>query len=153
MFLLVLESLGTQELILIALVALIFLGPRRLPEYARKIGKVVADLRQTSNEFRQTWEREVDLEGEGKALDLNAIEREVEEEKTIARGRTSGSALTAPEVRSIDKSEFEKLSAAAEETSNTVIANEKADVAETLLPENEQDGTETDPLSDKRTWL
>lgn len=153
MFLLVLESLGTQELILIALVALIFLGPRRLPEYARKIGKVVADLRQTSNEFRQTWEREVDLEGEGKALDLNAIEREVEEERTIAGERTSRSALTAPEVRSIDKSEFEKLSAAAEETSNTVIANEKADVAETLLPENEQDGTETDPLSDKRTWL
>lgn len=153
MFLLVLESLGTQELILIALVALIFLGPRRLPEYARKIGKVVADLRQTSNEFRQTWEREVDLEGEEKALDLDAIEKEVEEERTIARERKMESELAAPEVRSIDKREFEKLSAAAEETSNSLIANDKPNVAETLLPDNEEDGIKTDPLSDKRSWL
>ena len=59
MYLFIFESLGTSELILIGIVALIFLGPRRLPEIARKVGKMMADLRGTANEFKQTWEKEV----------------------------------------------------------------------------------------------
>ena len=62
MFLFILESIGTSELILIGIVALIFLGPRRLPEIARKIGKITAEFRSTANEFKETWRREVDLD-------------------------------------------------------------------------------------------
>ena len=78
MFLFIFESIGTQELILIGIVALIFLGPRKLPEYARKIGKVMAEFRGTANEFKETWEREVNFEEETKALKLDSIEREAE---------------------------------------------------------------------------
>ena len=41
MYLFILENIGTQELLLIGIVALIFLGPRKMPEYAKKIGKGV----------------------------------------------------------------------------------------------------------------
>lgn len=76
MFLFILESIGTSELILIGIVALIFLGPRRLPEIAKKAGKIMSEFRGTANEFKQTWQQEVDFEDEKKALDLNEIEAE-----------------------------------------------------------------------------
>lgn len=49
----------------ILVVALILLGPRRLPEMSRKIGKSLAEFKRTSEEFKRTWEREIDLEGIG----------------------------------------------------------------------------------------
>ena len=61
MFLFIFESIGTQELILIGIVALIFLGPRKLPEIAKTIGKYMAEFRNTTNEFKATWERDPNL--------------------------------------------------------------------------------------------
>ena len=40
-----LASVGTGELILILVIALIFLGPERLPEIARTVGKTVRQFR------------------------------------------------------------------------------------------------------------
>ena len=68
MFLFILESIGTSELILIGIIALIFLGPRKLPQIARTIGKTMADFRTTTNEFKSTWEREVNFQEEADAL-------------------------------------------------------------------------------------
>lgn len=63
MYLLILEFLGTNELLVILVVALMLLGPRRLPQMSRKLGKSLADFKRTSEEFKRTWEREVDLDG------------------------------------------------------------------------------------------
>ena len=68
MFLFILESIGTSELLLIGIIALIFLGPRKLPQIARTIGKTMAEFRNTTNEFKSTWEREVNFQEEADAL-------------------------------------------------------------------------------------
>src|SRR5438876_9980547 len=60
--LLILDSLGTSELLLILVVALIFFGPRKLPQLSRQIGKSLAEFRKASDDFKRTWEREVALE-------------------------------------------------------------------------------------------
>ena len=60
--LLILDSLGTSELLLILVVALIFFGPRKLPQISRQIGKSLAEFRKASEDFKRTWEREVALE-------------------------------------------------------------------------------------------
>jgi sec-independent protein translocase protein TatB len=44
-------NIGTAELMLIFVIALIVVGPRRLPEVSRSLGKVVNDVRQMSREF------------------------------------------------------------------------------------------------------
>ncbi|HEY0006652.1 MAG TPA: twin-arginine translocase TatA/TatE family subunit [Pyrinomonadaceae bacterium] len=57
----ILDSLGGTELLVILVVALIIFGPRKLPQLSRSIGKSLVDFKRTSNEFRQTWEREASL--------------------------------------------------------------------------------------------
>ena len=62
MFAFILESLGATELIFILAIALIFFGPRKLPQLARSMGKGLAEFRKASDDFKRTWEREVALE-------------------------------------------------------------------------------------------
>lgn len=51
-----------MELLFILVIALIFFGPRKLPQLARSVGKSLADFRRASEDFKHTWEREVALE-------------------------------------------------------------------------------------------
>lgn len=62
MVLLFLESLGTTELLVILLVALVLFGPRKLPEMTRKFGKSLNEFKRASDDFKRTWEREVAME-------------------------------------------------------------------------------------------
>ncbi|MEX2292485.1 MAG: Sec-independent protein translocase protein TatB [Acidimicrobiales bacterium] len=45
-------NIGGGEVVVIALVALIVLGPQRLPDAARQAGKMLADLRRLSSGFQ-----------------------------------------------------------------------------------------------------
>jgi Tat protein translocase TatB subunit len=55
-------TLGGPELFLIFVVALIVFGPRKLPEIGKSLGKMMAEFRKASNEFRSTIENEVEAE-------------------------------------------------------------------------------------------
>jgi len=87
--LLILDSLGTSELLVILVVAFIFFGPRKLPQISRQIGKSLAEFRKASEDFKRTWEREVALE----ATPSEAEERSILGrdnsiiETTVERGR------------------------------------------------------------------
>ena len=61
-FAFILESLGATELLFILAIALIFFGPRKLPQLARSMGKGLAEFRKASDDFKRTWEREVALD-------------------------------------------------------------------------------------------
>lgn len=62
MIFLILESLGSTEFVFILLMALVFFGPRKLPQLSRTIGKNLASFRRASDDFKRTWDREVNLE-------------------------------------------------------------------------------------------
>ena len=62
MFAFILEGLGSTELLFILVIALIFFGPRKLPQLAKSMGKGLAEFRKASDDFKRTWEREVALE-------------------------------------------------------------------------------------------
>ena len=123
-------------MILIGIVALIFLGPRKLPQIAKTIAKTMAEFRSATNEFKQTWEREVNFEEEMKAFHPDNMEP-----GPIARVDSPGDDVpgitAAPEIREIDKESFDK----------------------TLAQPTEEDPGEVgkaavqDAASDKRNWL
>jgi sec-independent protein translocase protein TatB len=83
-FLLVFEFLGTTELLVIALVALVIFGPRKLPEIGRKIGQGLAEFKRASEDFKRTWEYEVETE-------RTQVSTSVEPEAVVPRdGLTEG---------------------------------------------------------------
>lgn len=55
-------SLGIPELILIFIVALIVFGPKRLPEIGRTLGKAMGQFKKATDDFKNTIEREVQVE-------------------------------------------------------------------------------------------
>jgi Tat protein translocase TatB subunit len=55
-------SLGGPELFLILVVALIVFGPRKLPEIGKSLGRMMAEFRKASNDFRRTIEEEVEAD-------------------------------------------------------------------------------------------
>ncbi len=54
--------LGIQELILILVIALIVFGPKKLPELGRSLGKTLAEFKRTSNDIKNSIEKELDEE-------------------------------------------------------------------------------------------
>jgi len=66
-------GIGLPEIILILVVALVVLGPQRLPEVARMLGRAYAQLRRASEEFQNTIRQ-----------DLAAIERQEDAQRNQA---------------------------------------------------------------------
>jgi Tat protein translocase TatB subunit len=69
MYLFILDSVGTSELLVILGAALIFFGPRRLPQLSRQLGKSLSEFRRASDDFKRTWAREVNLENLEKGVE------------------------------------------------------------------------------------
>ena len=55
-------GVGMPELLVILVVALVVLGPKRLPELARTLGKAVAEFRRQSNDIMEEFQAQVRLE-------------------------------------------------------------------------------------------
>src|SRR5258708_18159509 len=90
MSLLFFEFLGTTELMVILVAALVLFGPRNLPEISRQIGKGLAEFRKASDDFRQTWEKEVQREftlKDGETDGAIIPEEKRVTENTIGRGQ------------------------------------------------------------------
>lgn len=84
MVLLILESLGSTELLFILAMALVFFGPRKLPQLSRSLGKSMAEFRRASEDFKRTWDREVNLEEVNTAAASNQPAGGFEENSILA---------------------------------------------------------------------
>lgn len=93
--LLILEFLGTTELMVIALVALIIFGPRKLPEIGRTVGKSIAEFKRASDDFKRTWEYEVELEQRRPALDAPQATSTGHEVAAVDSSNVTASAVAA----------------------------------------------------------
>jgi Tat protein translocase TatB subunit len=51
-------NMGIQELAVIFILALVFIGPKQLPELAKTLGKVFRDFKRASNEITDSLQRE-----------------------------------------------------------------------------------------------
>jgi sec-independent protein translocase protein TatA len=56
-------QIGPQELLLILVVALLVVGPRRLPELGRSIGRGIREIRKAQEEVRKTIQVNLDDDG------------------------------------------------------------------------------------------
>lgn len=67
-------GLGMPEVVLILVIALIVFGPRKLPELGKSLGQAMAQFRRASDDFKRTWEQEVELDktrGDGQSTNYS----------------------------------------------------------------------------------
>src|SRR3954462_4141199 len=82
--------MSIPHLIVLALIALIVLGPEKMPQAARTLGKFMAELRRMTGDFRSTVEgemREMERQAALKEMRQNFPEHvhyDLQEEKRIA---------------------------------------------------------------------
>ena len=57
-------NIGTPELILILVVALIILGPKRLPELAKSLGRGIREFQKAADDVKESLTRDIREEGE-----------------------------------------------------------------------------------------
>jgi sec-independent protein translocase protein TatB len=96
--LLILESFGSTELLFILVMALVFFGPRKLPQLSRQLGKSMAEFRRASEDFKRTWEREVAMENplaDSSTSTLHPAEEALTEE------RMSSDPLPVPRIQAV----------------------------------------------------
>ncbi len=158
-FLFILESIGTPELVLICVVALLIFGPRKLPQFGRTIGKYTAEFRRASQEFRETWEKEVQME-EFSDLTATQLKTGATAENTISRAPVqqsqtgiesnfengfvaaeNQSATTAPENNPVDAPAVREITA------------EEFNQSAAVYNHNGEQPVETVPRQRKRDWL
>jgi sec-independent protein translocase protein TatA len=73
-------GIGLPELVVILAVALIVLGPQRLPEVARMLGRAYGQLRRASEEFQHTIRQDLAaLERQEDANRNKAVAQEIRE--------------------------------------------------------------------------
>jgi TatA/E family protein of Tat protein translocase len=67
-------GLGMGEIVLILVIALVVFGPRKLPELGKTLGQAMAQFRRASEDFKRTWEQEVEIEKVRKSPDPSSGE-------------------------------------------------------------------------------
>ncbi len=72
-------DIGFSELFLVLVVALIVVGPERLPALARKVGRYVSKAKQTFENVKREVESELETEELNKRLAENNILKETKE--------------------------------------------------------------------------
>ncbi len=134
-------GMGWLEIFIVALVALIVLGPDKLPGYARKIGKFIRQFRKITSGVSKEISKAMDLDevdeaDEGIKKDLKAISKSLEEDaaelrkslteeakaiqKTVADSTKEASETLAKESAAISKSLAENAKAAKQEVAESV---------------------------------
>jgi sec-independent protein translocase protein TatB len=94
-------NVGPLELLVVLAVALIVVGPERLPELARSVGRALRQLRQVQDEVRDMVSAGVDDDVRRAASDFKKATGDIArssgiEEVTRKRGRTAGPRKVSP---------------------------------------------------------
>src|SRR5438128_2840703 len=83
-------GIGMPELMVIMVVALIVLGPKRLPEIARALGKGLAEFRRATSDINE------ELQKAQRAIEAEARTAEAERREAARKAATQVAAQSAP---------------------------------------------------------
>jgi TatA/E family protein of Tat protein translocase len=148
-FLFIFEGLGTSELFMILIVALVLFGPRKLPQLSRSLGKSLANFKRASEDFKQTWEKEVAREGAIKEALIGEAMLPDEDRSIMGESRNRTQAvLDASEAAASNDSNAVSHQSSATRDDSTVTAS----TTSSSSPAAQSDTPEITPTR-KRDWL
>ncbi len=89
-------SIGFTEIIVIFVVALIVIGPQRLPEVAKSLGRAIREFRRATSELQESVNLEADFEAEPRAAEPAPEEKKPAEEAKAEEPPAPEEALSPP---------------------------------------------------------
>jgi TatA/E family protein of Tat protein translocase len=121
--------LSAPHLIIVFIVVLVVFGPQKLPELARNLGKLLAEFRKASTDFKMAFEEEM------RNIERQAREAEWKKSQAAAAAKSEPAALPAPpeEVAAADRND-PVIAPVAEAVPRSSGTNPMAEPAE-LVPE------------------
>jgi len=85
-------GIGMPEMIVILVIALIVIGPQKLPELAKSLGKGLAEFKRAADDFKQSVEEEARQGAEkDKSAEPEPIVHGVKPEETVAKAEKESS--------------------------------------------------------------
>ncbi|MBW1770895.1 MAG: twin-arginine translocase TatA/TatE family subunit [Deltaproteobacteria bacterium] len=100
-------GMGMPEIILILAIALIVLGPKKLPEIAKSLGRGISEFKKATQEFKENIEVEDDLK---EARDtMQGLKRDLQDtvRQTVHASPTPSPTPTPPVVDAVSEDELE----------------------------------------------
>lgn len=91
--------LSVPHLIILFIVVLVVFGPHKLPELARSLGKLMAEFRKASTDFKYAFEEEM------RNIERQAREAEIKKAQAAVAAATNTSALPGPSPAAEETSE------------------------------------------------
>lgn len=83
-------GIGSTELIIILVVALIVIGPQKLPDLMRTLGKGLSEFRSMSNDVKRTLDQEIaSADEERRKQEVSAMEEKRRKEEQEASEKSS----------------------------------------------------------------
>jgi sec-independent protein translocase protein TatB len=123
-------GIGTSEVLIILVVALVVIGPSKLPELARTLGKGLAEFRRVSSDVKNT------IEMEGERLEEEEKKKKAKQELEAQKQKTDSGEESKEHSAEVDDLESEtEEQAHAEETEVEEQNNH-------LAEDNEQSSTQ-----------
>jgi Tat protein translocase TatB subunit len=83
-------GIGMPELIIILVIALIVIGPQKLPDLARSLGKGLAEFKRATEDFKQNIEEEAKAKDEQERIAKEVAEKEATELAGVKEPTTPG---------------------------------------------------------------
>ncbi|TWJ18705.1 TatA/E family twin arginine-targeting protein translocase [Geobacter argillaceus] len=100
-------GIGMPELIVILVIALIVIGPQKLPELARSLGKGLAEFKRATDDFKQNIAEETQAQEEKERIAKEVAAKEAAE-KEVAEKAAAGYAAAEKGTTASDKKEQAK---------------------------------------------
>ena len=152
--------LSIPHMIVVFLVVLVVFGPQKLPELARSCGKLMAEFRKASNDFRSAFEEEMrDLERQARVAELR---KQVAEANVAANaamknsleaanpGSTPASPTSVEAAAGSQSPEAPVISPVAEAVPRLDAGNGETAATTAAVPAAEDQATESSPSHDQQ---
>jgi sec-independent protein translocase protein TatB len=133
-------DIGWSELVVIAVVALIAIGPKELPGVLRMVGQWMGKARKMAGEFQGQFQEAM------REAEMADLKKTFDEVKETATGFTGGNVMTSLQKDVGDALRIDDLDKPATDTPATP-ATSKVDAPETAIPETDAHAAAMEPLA------
>ena len=141
-------GIGMPEMILILAIALIVIGPKKLPDLAKSLGRAMREFKKATNEFKETMQIDNELSDVKKAFDdinedvKDAVDLDLApEKKPVESIQTNEEKNSEPEPESDDFGNLKDLKTAFDHLDTNTTSSEKKEatpVDEAPTPDDDE---------------